>query len=158
MHKAYIGIGSNIGDRRENLEEAVSRLGLEKGIKVTARSSFYETRPAGGPPQENYLNGAVEIETSLSPENCLKLLKRTEEAMGRVPADRNHPRVIDLDILLYDDVVIRNEEIEIPHPRMHERHFVLKGFAEIAPETVHPVLGKTIKELLESKDEGDHDR
>jgi 2-amino-4-hydroxy-6-hydroxymethyldihydropteridine diphosphokinase len=158
MHRAYIGIGSNIGDRAKNLEEAVSRLGSEKGIKVTARSSFYETRPVGGPPQENYLNGALEIETPLSPEDCLKLLKHIEEAMGRVQAGRDHPRIIDLDILLYDDAIIRSEELEIPHPRMHERRFVLKGFAEIAPQTVHPVLGKTIEELLERKNEGDHDR
>jgi 2-amino-4-hydroxy-6-hydroxymethyldihydropteridine diphosphokinase len=147
MHKAYIGIGTNIGNRRKNLEEALSRLKSEE-VKVVSCSSFYETHPVGGPPQGNYLNGAIEIETSLSPGECLKVLKRVEKEMGRVPSGRNHPRIIDLDILLYDDMAISEKGIEIPHPRMHERSFVLRGLVQIAPGAVHPVLGKTVEELL----------
>ena len=151
MHKVYIGIGTNIGNRRRNLEEALSRLKSEE-VKVVSHSSFYETQPVGGPPQGNYLNGAIEIETSLPPGECLKFLKRVEKEMGRIFSERNHPRVIDLDILLYDDVAINESELEIPHPRMHERSFVLRGLAQIAPEVVHPVLGKTVEELLRKQE------
>jgi 2-amino-4-hydroxy-6-hydroxymethyldihydropteridine diphosphokinase len=147
MAIAYIGIGSNIGDKTVNCEEAISRLEAAEEVKLLARSAFYETNPVGGPPQENYLNGVIKIKTSFSPEDCLVLLKQTEKAMGRIPAGQNHPRVIDLDILLYDDAVINSEKLTIPHPRMHERYFVLHGLAEIAPDYVHPVTGKTVREL-----------
>ena len=150
MHRVYVGIGSNIGDRQKNLGEAVSRLGSEQSVKLVTQSSFYETHPVGGPPQEDYLNGVLEAETSLSPEDLLVFFKRIEQDMGRVPAGRNEPRVIDLDILLYDNEVLKKDKIEIPHPRMHERSFVLKPLAEIAPEAVHPVFKKTIQELWNS--------
>jgi 2-amino-4-hydroxy-6-hydroxymethyldihydropteridine diphosphokinase len=146
-HRVYIGIGSNIGDKQKNLEDAAMRLASEEGVELVERSSFYETSPVGGPPQENYFNGVLAIETGLPPQNLLPLLEKIEKDMGRVRAGRNEPRVIDLDILLCDKMVLKEKEIEVPHPRMHERSFVLKGLAEIAPDAVHPVLNKTVKEL-----------
>ncbi|MGB2630852.1 MAG: 2-amino-4-hydroxy-6-hydroxymethyldihydropteridine diphosphokinase [Candidatus Omnitrophota bacterium] len=145
----FAGIGSNIGDKKANLDEAIKRLEEEEEIRITAKSSFYETRPVGGPRQEDYLNGVIKIETSLSPESCLVVFKAIEKDMGRVPAGRSHPRAIDLDILFYEDLVMETGELAIPHPRLQERYFVLRGLAEIAPDAVHPVLGKTVRELYE---------
>jgi 2-amino-4-hydroxy-6-hydroxymethyldihydropteridine diphosphokinase len=147
MSAVYIGIGSNVGDKKDNLEEAVRRLEATGRFSVLKRSSFYRTSPAGGPPQEDYLNGVLKTETDLSPGECLDLFKGIEEDMGRTPAGRDHPRVIDLDMLLYDDLVIETDELTVPHPRMDERYFVLRGFNEIAPEAVHPVRKKTVEEL-----------
>jgi 2-amino-4-hydroxy-6-hydroxymethyldihydropteridine diphosphokinase len=145
----YVGIGSNVGDRTENFKEALSRLGSADSLAVSEKSDFYLTSPEGGPPQEDYLNGVIKAETWLSPEECLMLFKRVEEEMGRVPAGRNHPRIIDLDLLFYDDVVMNAETPTLPHPRLHERSFVLRGLVQVAPELVHPVLGKTMRELYE---------
>ncbi|MFQ5953159.1 MAG: 2-amino-4-hydroxy-6-hydroxymethyldihydropteridine diphosphokinase [Candidatus Omnitrophota bacterium] len=150
MATVYLGIGSNVGNKEANFKEAISRLEASGKVEIVAQSAFYQTTPEGGPPQEDYLNGVLKIKTELSPGDCLKLLKRVEKDMGRLPSDRNYPRVIDLDILLYDDLVIGTEDLEIPHPRMHERHFVLKGLVEIAPGFVHPVLKKTVEELWNS--------
>ena len=147
MAVIYIGIGSNIGDKAENFKEAINRLDSQDQVTITGRSEFYRTHPAGGPPQEDYLNGVIKAETGLSPEDCLALFKRLEKEMGRVPAGEDHPRVIDLDLLLYDDIVMNTGTLTVPHPRLHERSFVLKGLAQIAPEVVHPVLEKTIREL-----------
>jgi dihydroneopterin aldolase/2-amino-4-hydroxy-6-hydroxymethyldihydropteridine diphosphokinase len=107
------------------------------------------TKPAGGPPQDDYLNGVLSIKTGLAPEELLCILKVIERDMGRKTAYRDHPRVIDLDILLYDDAVIRTETLIVPHPRMHERRFVLKGLTELAPDLMHPVMGKTVGEMYE---------
>ena len=147
MAVIYISIGSNIGNRTENFKETISRLGSIDSLTIVSKSEFCRTLPVGGPPQEDYLNGVIKAETQLSPEDCLMLFKRVEKEMGRIPAGRNHPRVIDLDILLYDDIVINTETLTIPHPRFHERAFVLRGLAQIAPEVLHPVLNKTIKDL-----------
>jgi dihydroneopterin aldolase/2-amino-4-hydroxy-6-hydroxymethyldihydropteridine diphosphokinase len=148
MSIAYLAIGSNIGERESNCEEAVLRLDSLGEIKVIERSAFYETSPVGGPPQKDYFNGVIKVETTLSPRDCLEAVKNIEKEMGREPSgERNSPRVIDLDILFYDDLEMKTDELTIPHVRMHERHFVLKGLAEIAPNIVHPVLGKTVKEL-----------
>jgi len=155
---AYLGIGSNIGKREENLTEAVLRVNAADRISVIQRSSYYKTLPVGGPPQEDYLNGVIKVETDLSPDECLSALKQVEKDMGRKPAGKNHPRIIDLDILLYEDTVTDTETLSIPHPRMHERYFVLRGLAEIAPEVMHPVLKKTMKELYETLREDAADR
>lgn len=147
MLTAYIGIGSNLGSREENCERAIKLL-IENGVTVTKRSSMIETKPWGVKEQEDFLNLAIEIETSLSPDELLKLLKKIEVEVGRLPTTRWGPRIIDLDILFYDDLIITTPELEIPHPRISEREFVLKSLAEIAPDKVHPVLGKSIRKLL----------
>ena len=148
MAIVYLGIGSNIGNRKENCENAIGRLEKTDDLKVSTRSSFYETLPVGGPPQEDYLNGVLKAETMIPPERLLDVLKNIERQMGRkITGRRNFPRIIDIDILLYDDIVLNTGKFIIPHPRMHERYFVLKGLVEIAPEVKHPVLGETVGEL-----------
>lgn len=148
MATVYLGIGSNIGDKEKQCEEAVRHLEETGGIEFIERSRFYATKPVGGPPQEDYLNGVVKIETARTPEELLELAKDIEKRMGREDSKvRNSSRVIDIDILLYDDMVLISEALTVPHPDMHKRSFVLEGLSEIAPEVVHPALGKNIKEL-----------
>ncbi|MFH1664743.1 MAG: 2-amino-4-hydroxy-6-hydroxymethyldihydropteridine diphosphokinase [Candidatus Omnitrophota bacterium] len=147
MVTAYLGIGSNIGDRDENFRAALRHLESTGRIKIKKSSRFYHTKPVGGPPQKDYLNGVLEVETDFSPFEFLGALKEIEAKMGREPFARDHPRIIDMDILLYNGLVLEYKSLVIPHPRMHLRYFVLKGLAEIAPEAVHPVSGRTVKEL-----------
>ena len=149
MVTAYISFGSNLGDRNKNIEKAIEYIKELTGIAIKKVSSIYETEPVDGPPQEKFLNGVMEIETSLLPDELLDRLKGVESRLGRVKVEDNGPRPIDLDILFYDDIVIGGERIKIPHPRMHEREFVLRGLNEIAPQFLHPKLGKTVKELYE---------
>lgn len=146
--KVYAGIGSNIGDKRANFEKAISSLNNDREIEIIRVSSFYETEPVGGPLQEDYLNGVIELRTGLSARELLRRFKKIEHEMGRVDTGKDHPRVIDLDILLYGDECINEDGLQIPHPRMHERSFVLEGMVEIAPLEIHPVTGKTMKEIL----------
>lgn len=147
MPTAYIGIGSNLGDREDNCERAIKL--LEAGdIKVEKRSSMIETEPWGAEDQPKFINMAVEIETDLEPVELLSLLKKIECEIGRRPAERWGPRIIDLDILLYDDLIIKMPKLEIPHPHIAEREFVLKPLSEIAPDKIHPVLKKSIKDLF----------
>jgi 2-amino-4-hydroxy-6-hydroxymethyldihydropteridine diphosphokinase len=147
MARAYLSIGSNLGGRAENCIIAVARLAhKEKILKV---SDIYETEPWGRTDQPEFMNVAVEIETRLDPHELLEACKRIEEMMGREPGERWGPRVIDLDVLLYEDRVIKDEDLILPHPRMHERRFVLQPLADIAPQVRHPVLKKTAAELLE---------
>jgi len=150
MATIYLGIGSNIGDKEANCLEVIERLNKIKDVKVVRRSAFYKTKPVGGPPQDDYLNGVVEISTDLTPRNCLDVVKGIENDMGRMPRGKDHPREIDIDILFYDNSVERSEYLEIPHPRMHKREFVLRGMNELVPDLVHPVLKKTIGELWRS--------
>ncbi|MDD5439408.1 MAG: 2-amino-4-hydroxy-6-hydroxymethyldihydropteridine diphosphokinase [Candidatus Omnitrophica bacterium] len=133
MITAYIGIGSNLGDRQANIDTALVVLEHSGKVRITRRSSIYETEPVGGPPQGKYLNGVIEIETDLMPYDLLNLLKGIERNLGRVPNVRCGARVIDLDILLYGDVKVDDEALTIPHPRMNEREFVLRGLREIDP-------------------------
>jgi 2-amino-4-hydroxy-6-hydroxymethyldihydropteridine diphosphokinase len=145
----YIGLGSNLGDRRWNLEAALEALRAHPQITVSAVSAFLETDPVGGPPgQGKFLNAAAEIETDLAPEVLLAELKRVERAIGRTPGPRWGPREIDLDILLYGDTILETGTLVIPHPRMRERRFVLEPLAEIAPDARDPVTGRTVRELL----------
>jgi len=148
----HLGLGSNLGDRAGRLSKARAAL-AEHGVKIRAASSLYETEPLGFREQPWFVNQAVEVESALSPHKLLRLVKRVEKAMGRTAARRDGPRVIDLDILLAEDTVVRTEELTIPHPRLTERNFVLVPLAEIAPQAVHPVLNKKIREVLRcSKD------
>jgi 2-amino-4-hydroxy-6-hydroxymethyldihydropteridine diphosphokinase len=149
MTTVYLGLGSNLGDRRRNLEAALDALRAHPQIAVTAVSSFLETDPVGGPPgQGKFLNAAAGIETDLAPEALLAELKRVERALGRRPGPRWGPRQIDLDILLYGEEILESERLVIPHPRLCERRFVLAPLAEIAPTARDPVTGLSIRELL----------
>lgn len=147
MAVVHIGIGSNLGDRKENCLNALNFLSA-RGVVIKRKSSLYETEPWGIKDQPKFLNMAIEGETVLEPLQLMRTLKSIEAEMGRKEAHRWGPRVIDLDILLYEDMVTECPELTIPHPLMHEREFVLRPLAEIAPEKVHPVLRKTVRELL----------
>jgi len=147
MSIAYIGIGSNLDSREENCEKAIYLL-AKSGIKVLKRSSMIETEPWGIKEQPKFINMALETETKMSPQDLLRTLKDIEKTMGRTEAEHWCPRIVDLDILFYDDLILKTPELEIPHPFIQERDFVLKPLLEIAPEKIHPVLGKTIRELF----------
>lgn len=150
-HRALIALGANLGEREKSLREALARLDAEPAIDVERVSSFFETEPVGGPAgQGKYINAAALLRTSLAPRELLAVLLQIEHDLGRVRAkdQRNAPRTMDLDLLLYDQQILHEPGLEIPHPRLHERQFVLLPLSEIAPEWVHPVLGKTMRELL----------
>lgn len=150
MANVYIGLGSNLGDRKKNITNATVILGSVMGdIKIL--SSIYETKPWGFSSNNLFLNAVILIETDCTPETCLQMAKRIEEEMGRTYAhhERYEDRIIDIDILLYDDITIHTESLTIPHPLIQEREFVLQPLSEIAPELIHPVLNKPIKDLLE---------
>ena len=126
MSIVYLGIGSNIGEREANCEKAVDHLRSTEKLEIVERSGTYITEPVGGPPQDDYLNEVLKVRTDYSPKTLLNILKDIENKMGREPAGRDHPRVIDIDILLYDDKTVVTDDLVIPHPRMHERGFVLR--------------------------------
>jgi 2-amino-4-hydroxy-6-hydroxymethyldihydropteridine diphosphokinase len=147
MKTAWLSLGSNVGDREANLRETVRRLEPE-GIHIRRESSLYETEPQDLRDQPWFLNCVVEVETELFPKLLLTRVKRIEKSLGRKRTLVKGPRTIDIDILLYGSFVIQTAELEIPHPRMSERRFVLEPLAELAPELRHPVSRKTIRELL----------
>lgn len=149
MATAFIALGSNLGDRAATLHSAIRELNATAGIRVVRVSTFHDTEPVGGPAnQGRYLNAVAKIETKLDPSPLLAALLEIEQRHGRVRTEKNSPRTLDLDILLYDNLVTTAGDPVIPHPRMHERRFVLAPLVEIAPEAPHPQLGKSIRELL----------
>jgi len=146
----YLALGTNLGDRETNLQQAIAS--LSPRVRVIRKSSVYATPPWGYTDQPEFLNQVIETDTLLQPLPLLHLLKSIEADMGREETFRNGPRLIDLDILFYGSVVVDGKILRIPHPRLQDRAFVLVPLAEIAPNFVHPVLNKTIQDLLEKVD------
>jgi 2-amino-4-hydroxy-6-hydroxymethyldihydropteridine diphosphokinase len=147
--RAWIGLGSNAGDREEHLRGAIERLGRAPGVEVVRVSAFRETAPVGGPvDQPAYLNAAAEVRTTLAPLALLEVLQGIERELGRRRRERWGVRPIDLDLLLYGRRVVANGRLRVPHPRLRERRFVLEPLAEIAPQATDPVTGRTAAELL----------
>ena len=149
MHVAYIGFGSNIGDRLAHIQNAIDALSKTEGITLQKISSIYKTDPVGYEAQAHFLNGVAAIQTDLPPLSLLHILKDIEIAIGRKHRIRWGPREIDLDILVYGDLCLQTEKLVIPHPEMHLRRFVLVPLAEIVPDLVHLVFQETVQTLLE---------
>lgn len=149
-HRAYIGLGSNMGDRERYLEGAVEALRKHPLIEVNKVSDYIQTEPYGGVEQEDFLNGALELETLLRPEELLDVLHEIENQAGRERTVHWGPRTLDLDILFYDKLIYGSDTLVIPHVDLTNRSFVLKPLAQIAPYLRHPVTGKTVEELLQS--------
>jgi 2-amino-4-hydroxy-6-hydroxymethyldihydropteridine diphosphokinase len=145
---AYLSLGSNIGNRREYLHDAIAR--LSKVGQMVAVSSLYETEPVDFTDQAWFLNCAVAIQTTDTPDALMNAVLQIERKIGRVRTAPKGPRTIDIDVLLYDALIIDTPELTVPHPVMHQRRFVLEPLAEIAPGAVHPILNKTVTELLDA--------
>lgn len=148
MSRVFIAAGSNLGDRCQHLETALRYLCREPQLQMVQKAQVYETAPVGGPRQGNFLNTLWVFETVLEPEAVLKILQTAELTQGRVRAEKNGPREIDLDLAAYGEDCFDQEGLRIPHERMHERWFVLKPFCDVAPQWMHPRLKKTAFELL----------
>ena len=148
-YTSYIGIGSNLGDKVGQCERAIAEILKVDQNKLLAKSSFFKTKPVGYTSQDWFINGVIKIETELEPLQLLRALKRIETQFGREETIRWGPRPIDLDILFFDKKEIRTKHLQIPHPLLHERQFVLVPLAEIDRDLIHPVLKKSIGELLD---------
>jgi 2-amino-4-hydroxy-6-hydroxymethyldihydropteridine diphosphokinase len=149
MARVFIGVGSNIGNRLGYLNQAIEEIGHDGEIRFLRRSKIRETDPVGGPPQGKYLNAVWEIETDLTLEVLHARLRDIEDRFGRERKERNAPRTLDLDILFYDQLTIESDRLTVPHPRLHERSFVLEPLAELDPGWIHPKLNRTVAELWE---------
>ncbi len=149
MKTAYLGLGSNLGNREQHIETALAKLAAP-GLRVARVSSLYETEPVGFTAQRWFLNLVAEIETELFPMQLLSRIATVEQALGRVRTVKNGPRTLDIDILLYGRAVVRTARLEIPHPRMAERRFVLAPLAELAPDLRHPVTHQSIRAMLDA--------
>jgi len=150
-HQAAIALGSNLGDSQTIVQEAIATLNRIPGITVDRASHLYRTAPLG-PPQPDYLNACVLVSTYFLPEMLLDILLQVEAQFGRIRRERWGPRRLDLDLLLYDDWIVNSPTLQVPHPRMHERAFVLVPLAEIASGWVNPVQGRAIADLLQAVD------
>ena len=149
-HTVYLALGSNLGDRLANLKQAIDSLTPQ--MEVRAKSSVYETPPWGYADQPKFLNQVVKAKTYLEPEPLLKHLKRLEVALGRQASFPNGPRLIDMDILFYDELIVNTPSLVIPHPRLHERGFVLLPLMDISPDLVHPLSRKRVREMAAQSD------
>ena len=154
MSIAYIALGSNLGDKEANLRQALKML-LVKGLQIRSVSSFFKTEPYGVTDQPEFINAVACVKTDLAPEKLLKLLLDTELEMGRVRLRHWGERNIDLDLLLYDDLIYYSEKLVLPHPDMQNRLFVLQPLSEIAADKIHPVYKKSIQNLLNTLTDGD---
>ncbi len=149
MEIVFLGIGTNLGNRENNLEQAIARIEEYIG-RILKSSSIYETEPWGFQPKDEFLNMVVKVETTLTPSGLLGRILMIESLLGRVRGQKQYiSRLIDIDILLYVDLIVNEESLKIPHPLLHERKFVLVPLCEIASEMIHPVLKKSIADLLE---------
>ncbi len=144
----HIGLGSNLGDREHNLLDAIDALRRIDKARITAVSSLYDTAPVG-PAQPRFLNAVVELECDLTPQALLGILKQIERDLGRQPGGEWGPRKIDLDILLWGDLVVAEPMLQVPHVLLHERRFALEPLAELAPDARHPILEVSVREMLE---------
>ena len=152
-HIAFIGIGSNMGDKARRCEEAISEILKVDNHTLLAKSSFYKTQPVGYTAQDWFVNGVIKIETDLEALDLLRALKTIENHLGRIETFRWGPRVIDLDLLIFGGTCLETPEVTIPHPRLQERQFVLVPLAEIDPDLLHPVFKKSVRRLLEDMKE-----
>lgn len=147
-HTVFIGLGSNQGEKLKNCEAAIQEILKLEGSTLVSQSSWHYTQPWGKEDQDWFINGVIQVKTGLNPNELLKELKEIELLLSREDNGRWGPRTIDLDILFYDDLIIKSKDLEIPHPRIPERNFVLIPLAEIAPNFIHPVVKKTMRDLL----------
>jgi 2-amino-4-hydroxy-6-hydroxymethyldihydropteridine diphosphokinase len=147
---AYIGIGSNLGDKRNNCDQAVERIGRIRGCRLMQGSPWFLTRPVGVEGQDWYLNGVASLEAEISAHDLLARLLEIESVMGRVRTEKWGPRIIDLDLLLFGEEIISDRDLQVPHPFMHTRRFVLVPMVHLAPQLIHPVLRRAMAELLNS--------
>ena len=150
---AYIGLGSNVGEKAYQCNKAVTEILKGDHHRLLAKSSLYRTQPVGYASQDWFVNGVIEIETDLDPHALLRFLRDVETRLGRTKTFRWGPRAIDLDILFFDEREVKTEELQIPHPLLHRRKFVLIPLVEIDRNLIHPVLKKTVRQLLEDLDE-----